>query len=275
MFYHKFLKLKHFFLCKVFHSKYIEQLDKHGVEGKQVTQALIKSLNSENTPEEKLLFETLDQFREDLYADKRLINFEEIGSNEVMTVAEVAKRAASPEIWTRFFYQLTKSKNIVKVLEIGTNLGVSGQYFIKALKNKKKSKFITLEGVKGLCEIADQRLTTISNDQDFEVIHGLYDQTLISEINKEIHFNLLFIDGNHRYDATLKYFELLKKNIADRALVIFDDIHWSEGMRKAWQEIITQRGIVFSVDFFKLGIIIFDSKQSKPTNDHYQLFLSL
>lgn len=275
MLYLKFLKLKHFVKSKVLQNSCIRKLNQFGVEGKQIAQAFSKTLNPDNNSQEKQLFETLHQFRADLYADNRKINFEEIGSNAEMTVAEVAKRAASPEIWTRFFYQLSKSNNINNVLEIGTNLGVSGQYFLKALEGKKNTKFITLEGVKGLCDIAQQRLTLLSTEQEFEVVHGLYDQTLIDIINKDIHFDLLFIDGNHRYDATLKYFELLKNNISDRVLVIFDDIHWSEGMRKAWQEIIAQKGVVFSINFFKLGIIVFGSKQSQPTKDHFKLFLSL
>lgn len=275
MLYLKFLKLKHFVKSKVLKNSYIQKLNQFGVEGKQIAQAFSKTLNPDNNPQEKQLFETLHQFRADLYADNRKINFEEIGSNVEMTVAEVAKRAASPEIWTRFFYQLSKSNNINNVLEIGTNLGVSGQYFLKALEGKKNTKLITLEGVKGLCDIAQQRLTLLSAEQEFEVVHGLYDQTLMDIINKDIHFDLIFIDGNHRYDATLKYFELLKNNIADRALVIFDDIHWSVGMREAWQEIIAQKGVVFSVNFFKLGMIVFDSKQSMPTKDHFELFLSL
>jgi len=275
MLYPKFLKLKHFIKSRLLQYKYIQRLSQHGLEGKHIVQAFLETLKPENNPKEKKLFETLNQFRADLYTDNRKISFDEIGSTAVMTVSEVAKRAASPEIWTRFFYQLSKSNRINKVLEIGTNLGVSGQYFLKALEGKKNAKFVTLEGVKGLCDIAEQRFAALSTDQYFEVVHGLYDQTLISIVNKDIHFDLLFIDGNHSYDATLKYFDLLKNKNADRALVIFDDIHWSVGMRKAWQEIISQKGIVFSVNFFKLGMIVFDPKKSNPTNDHYQLFLSL
>ena len=87
------------------------------------------------------------------------------------------------------------------------SLSISPGSSLKALEGKKNTKFITLEGVKGLCDIAKERLTLLSTEQEFEVVHGLYDQTLINLVNKEILYDLLFIDGNHRYDATLKYFE--------------------------------------------------------------------
>ena len=38
--------------------------------------------------------------------------------------------------WTSFFYELSKTKNVNNILEIGTNLGVSGQYFLKGLDEK-------------------------------------------------------------------------------------------------------------------------------------------
>lgn len=275
MLYNKLLKIKHFFSSKILQDSNLKTLNQHGLEGQQIVKAFLKTLKGKNTIHEDQLFKKLNQFRSDLFTDNRKISFEEIGSTAEMTVAEVVSRAASPEIWTRFFYHLTKSNNINNVLEIGTNLGVSGQYFLKALEGKQNTKFVTLEGVKGLCDIAQQSFKYICAERKFELVHGLYDETLINISNKNIHFDLLFFDGNHRYDATLKYFELLKNNIAVRALVIFDDIHWSLGMRKAWQEIIAQKGVVFSINFFKLGMIVFDSKQSHPTKDHFQLFLSL
>ena len=143
------------------------------------------------------------------------------------------------------------------------------------MEDKKNTKFITLEGVKGLCEIASSRFDTLSSQDSFEVIHGLYDKTLPEVVKSKIRFDLVFIDGNHQYEATLNYFEMLKDNLADKAMVIFDDIHWSEGMRRAWREICEQKGIVFSINFFKLGMVVFDKKKSDTSSHHHQLFLSV
>ena len=275
MLYNKLLKIKHLFSSKVFKYRNLHRLNQHGVEGKHIAQSFLRTLNGENTPDENELFKKLNQFRLDFITDKRKISFEEIGNKSIMTVAEVAGRAASPEIWTHFFYRLSKASNIKNILEIGTNLGISGQYFIKALEGKNNAKFISMEGVKELCEIASTRFDLISDQNHFEVVHGLYDKSLKNIVISNIYFDLVFIDGNHRYEATLKYFELLKNNLSDNAIVVLDDIHWSSGMRRAWREICTQKGIVFSINFFKLGLIMFDSKQYKPTDDHYQLFLSL
>lgn len=275
MLYHKLLKIKHFIWSKMIQSYTLNKMSRLGGEGNHIVQAFLKTLKPQNTANENQTFEVLQQFRQDLSVNERSISFVEIGSDSEMTVAEIAQRAASPEIWARFFYHLSKAEPTENILEIGTNLGVSGQYFIKALKGKKNGKFITLEGVKGLCEIAENQFGSLADPSRFEVLHGLYDQTLINIVNRGILFNLVFIDGNHQYIATLKYFEMLKNNLDDKAVVIFDDIYWSKGMRKAWREVCKQKGVVLSVNFFKLGVIVFDSKSTQLTSDHYQLFLSL
>jgi len=275
MLYHKLLKIIHFIWSKMIQSYTLNKMSRLGGEGTHIVQAFLKTLKLQNTANENQTFEVLQQFRQNLSVNERSISFVEIGSDSEMTVAEVAQRAASPEIWARFFYHLSKAEPTENILEIGTNLGVSGQYFIKALEGKKNGKFITLEGVKGLCEIAENQFGSLVDPSRFEVLHGLYDQTLIDIVNRGMLFNLVFIDGNHQYNATLRYLEMLKNNLADKALVIFDDIHWSNGMRKAWRELCKQKGVVLSVNFFKLGVIVFDSKSTQLTSDHYQLFLSL
>jgi predicted O-methyltransferase YrrM len=271
----KISKVSHFLRSKVFQHKTVKSLSRLGGYGAPIAQAFLTTLKKKHTPEEDQLFKMLGEFRQDLSVNNQKISFKEIGSDTEMTVAEVSRRAASPEVWTRFFYQLSKTKSVNNILEIGTNLGVSGQYFIKALEGKKNTKFTSLEGVKGLCEIATERFKVLSDINRFEVLHGLYDQTFIKIVDRDDRFDLVFIDGNHQYESTLKYFELLKNNLSDQALIIFDDINWSEGMTKAWREICAQKGIVFSINLFKLGLIVFDANQTEISKNHYQLFLSV
>ena len=116
MLYNKLLKTKHYFSCKVFNYKDLQRLNQHGVEGKHIAQSFLRTLNGENTPDENELFKKLNQFRLDLINDKRKISFEEIGNKSIMTVAEVAGRAATPEIWTQFFYRLSQASSIKNIL---------------------------------------------------------------------------------------------------------------------------------------------------------------
>ena len=66
MLYNKLLKTKHFFSCKVFTYSNLQRLNQHEVKGKHIARAFLKTLNSENTPDENELFKKLNQFRLDL-----------------------------------------------------------------------------------------------------------------------------------------------------------------------------------------------------------------
>ena len=65
---------------------------------------------------------------------------------------------------------------------------------------------------------------------------------------------LTFIDGNHRYEPTIRYFEMLMKNAGEGTILIFDDIHWSPEMTRVWTEIKAHPRINLTLDIFRLGI---------------------
>ncbi|MFV0248482.1 MAG: class I SAM-dependent methyltransferase [Tenacibaculum sp.] len=82
-----------------------------------------------------------------------------------------------------------------KILEIGTNLGVSGQYFLKALQHNKKHfdiNFTTIERVKGLYSIAEKRFKEISDKNNFNLICGLYDDMLPQITKEDTKFDFVF-----------------------------------------------------------------------------------
>ena len=71
---------------------------------------------------------------------------------------------------------------------------------------------------------------------------------------------LLYIDGNHTYEATIKYFELALTKKDENTVIIFDDIYWSAGMTKAWQEIKNKKEVLLSIDTFYFGMVFFRSE---------------
>ena len=67
--------------------------------------------------------------------------------------------------------------------------------------------------------------------------------------------NFAFVDGNHRKEPTLQYFDSLLKYATGSALLVFDDIHWSKEMEEAWDIIISHPSVTLSIDLFFIGII--------------------
>ena len=72
-----------------------------------------------------------------------------------------------------------------------------------------------------------------------------------------------FIDGNHTYEATIANFNTLLSIAHNDTVFVFDDIHWSAGMQKAWDEIAGHERVTVSIDLFRIGIVFLKKELSK------------
>jgi predicted O-methyltransferase YrrM len=68
---------------------------------------------------------------------------------------------------------------------------------------------------------------------------------------------LIFIDGNHTREATLRYFNFFRSNIHPDSILVFDDINWSEEMVDAWKEITHAAEVSIRLNIFFMGIVLF------------------
>ena len=81
--------------------------------------------------------------------------------------------------------------------------------------------------------------------------------------NRQPATDLVYFDGNHQKDATLKYFHQLLPLAHNDSVFIFDDIHWSKGMEEAWDEIKAHPQVRVTIDSFFWGIVFFRKEQEK------------
>lgn len=68
--------------------------------------------------------------------------------------------------------------------------------------------------------------------------------------------DLAFIDGNHQYQPTVNYFNLLLAKSHEQTIIILDDIHWSKEMEDAWQYVQQHENVTATIDLFFIGIVI-------------------
>ena len=68
--------------------------------------------------------------------------------------------------------------------------------------------------------------------------------------------DFVFLDGDHEESATLSYFERIVPFLSESALIVFDDISWSQGMARAWKVIAGDQRVKISVDLSKLGACV-------------------
>jgi predicted O-methyltransferase YrrM len=118
------------------------------------------------------------------------------------------------------------------------------------------ARVITLEGARQLAERARQhhRLLRLYN---IEILTGNFEDTLPALLTDLKQISLAFVDGNHRLDPTIRYFELLLTKVQPQSVFIFDDIHWSSEMEKAWSIIQAHKDVTATIDLFFIGIVLF------------------
>lgn len=139
------------------------------------------------------------------------------------------------------------------ILEIGTSVGISTLYLASA---RPCAKVITLEG-------DTQRATVARHSFDFlgykniQLIEGDFDLTLESVIDNSSKIDMVFFDGNHKAEPTLRYFKRCLDLMHSESAFVFDDIRWSNEMYRAWQVIAKHQSVSVSIDLFNVGIVLF------------------
>lgn len=226
--------------------------------------------------EEQTVLQKINELRIALCASDEMMHFKKIWEPEdsdqynkdaSIAVKNMARTAAIPPKWGEFHFRLLRTVKPENCLELGTNLGISASYLCSALQLNQKGTLVTLEGIPNFAEVAERGLTRLGLS-NMEIITGLFSDTLEGVLNKYKKFDYVFIDGHHQKKPTLDYFEVIKPYLAENAVVIFDDIYWSEGMQEAWQEVIKQENIQSAFDFYKLGIIIYNAKITKSAEQY-------
>jgi len=213
-------------------------------------------------------FETIDEIRVQLAEDHCYIEVTDFGAGSKKfkgskrKVSGLLKHNATPklqgELISRFVSEF-KPKNI---LELGTSLGIGTLYL--SLPNSK-AKVITLEGCINLSNKANQ----VFKDADalnVEIVTGKFEDTLPSVLKKIEKLDMVYFDGHHNYEATINYFNQCLAKASESSVFIFDDIHWSAEMERAWNEIISHDSVSISFDLFKFGIAILNKEVKKQ---HY------
>jgi predicted O-methyltransferase YrrM len=161
-------------------------------------------------------------------------------------------------------YRLAKSTNPKSVIELGTCLGITTAYLAKT---DPGAEIITIEGCPQTAEVAKKNFQELDLN-NIELHVGNFDLILPDIIAKQPSLDFVYIDGNHRKDATLNYFKWCLPKVNEDSLLIFDDIYWSEGMKEAWAEIKNHPDVTITVDLFWIGLVYFKKGQAK---EHFKL----
>jgi predicted O-methyltransferase YrrM len=172
-------------------------------------------------------------------------------------IADIATSSLKPKKFGQLLFRIVDQYAPKNILEMGTSLGVTTAYLASA---KQGSSVVTMEGAKAVAEMARIHFSKLGL-QNIQLVEGNFDDTLPLAIQKMGTIDMVFVDGNHRYEPTLRYFRQLLPALHEYSILILDDIHWSSEMEQAWEEIKHHTSVTLSIDLFFIGLIFFRKEQ--------------
>jgi predicted O-methyltransferase YrrM len=133
--------------------------------------------------------------------------------------------------WLNIFLRYVDINKKFNILEIGSFEGRSTLFFLNLFKN---STITSVDTFKGSDEHNNMQINKIESNFDYNVNN--YKNRLIKfkgtskkffSFNKVKKYNIVYIDGSHKFDDV--YFDACKayKNMAIGGIIIFDDYLWN------------------------------------------------
>lgn len=245
------LLLRYFsFYREAFHSK------GHGMHSPFVYRFIREVLQDRTIYPEYRQWKT---WREKLLRDHSLLFMQEMGAGSITgsrshkSVSGLLKTAAKSPRTAKLLFRIARYFQPDRIIELGTSIGMSTAFFSLA---RPTASIHTLEGMPSLASRAKGQFSDWGL-KNIQVHEGNFDEQLLPLLEKTGTPDLVFVDGNHRKEPTLRYFNWLAERMASEGILVFDDIHWSAEMEEAWELIKADSRVTCSIDLFQLGIIFF------------------
>ena len=207
------------------------------------------------------------------YRNKLLSNFDKIevvdlgagGKNNRIKqtqISTIAKNALKPPKYSQLLFRFASHFQYKNIVELGTSLGVTTSYFAQV---PQLNSITTIEGAPQIASFANIQFNVMKL-QNVKVITGNFDDKLLDVLNCNPDIDLVYIDGNHKKNPTLHYFNQVIKYCNTNTCLIFDDIHWSAEMEEAWEEIKNDKRVKLTIDVFFLGFVFMNDEFKAKQN---------
>ncbi|MEO9802118.1 MAG: class I SAM-dependent methyltransferase [Reichenbachiella sp.] len=240
-------------------------VDEHSLQSPFVYEVYSKALCPSKRKE--IADPSIEEIRKKLQRERRSIEANTLGSGSSMTasnakkMSKIARSGISNRRQSEILVNLVETMKYKTVLELGTSLGLNAIYLSQS---KGVQKVVTVEGNDKLAAEANKYIIELKAPH-VKLVKSDIDKYL--EDNKE-KFDLIYIDANHTYEATLRYFALSSKILSHQGTIVIDDINWSKEMCKAWMNIVANSTDQLTIENHNIGIVF--ANRTTP-NKHYVL----
>ncbi len=226
----------------------------HGMHSPFVFDLITQVLNDQG---DYYCYHPIEDLRNALKQDHRVLYIEDLGAgsrkgtSNRRSVGDVAKNALKPRKYSQLLFRLANQMKAGTVVELGTSLGITTCYLAAAGR-----KVHSFEGIPDIVAVARENFKKLGLE-NITITPGNFDDTLTEVLPKIGSIDLAYIDGNHRKEPTLRYFETLYPSLHQGSMVVFDDIHWSAEMEEAWETVKKDPRVKMTIDLFFIGLVFF------------------
>jgi len=246
----------------------MQSLKHSEVSASKIERAIWETIHHKISLEEKIWINRIEQIRKQFAGNPTPVTVLDYGAGNPdsrRSEEEMAQGMAStttygeiclgskPALWALLLLKLIRAIQPELAIELGTCIGISAAYQSVAQLLNGKGRLISIEGSEAIAGIAKKNLESLRLDK-VEILCGTFNEVLPGILEKTAAVDYVFIDGHHDEQATIAYFELLLPYLSSGAVLVFDDISWSSGMRRAWEKISKHSAVTFAVDLKMLGI---------------------
>lgn len=216
-------------------------------------------------------FSEVEGLRQFLRKDNTKINITDFGAGSALTPGKerslriLVRYSAKNALACQYLFKIVAKYKPGTMLELGTSLGISTAYQAAA---SQKARFITIEGCPNVAKYARKNFDLLKL-KNVELLLGQFEEQLPEALRSLGRLDYLFVDGNHRKEPTLRYFEQCLEHVHEQSVFIFDDIHWSSDMEAAWVAIQQHPKVKITIDLFFFGVVFF--RKENQVKEHYRL----
>lgn len=219
------------------------------------------------------LYGPIEKLRNELLNDPAEVKVADLGAGSVVLktstrkISDIARHSLKPAKFGQLLFRLVNHFKPNTILELGTSLGITTLYMAMA---NSQTRVVSIEGSETIAQYARRNFEKLGI-KNIQLTVGNFDDVLQSQLNglnqldgsASLTASLVFFDGNHRKEPTLRYFEQCLQYANNNSVFVFDDIHWSEDMEQAWECIKKHERVTLTIDLFFIGIVFFRKEQVK------------
>lgn len=249
----------YFFRIKSFLAYWLEAVDEHSLHSPFFFDLHTTHIKPPPAPG---AFEEIESLRSKLLLDHRSIAVQDFGSraksHSKAKISRIARNSLSSRRYSTIYFRLASAFHAGTIVELGTSFGINTLY----LAQTPGATVTTFEGAPAIADIAGLTFE-FAGSRNIRLVVGDIDKTLPDFLQYTRRVDFAFIDANHRYGPTLRYFGWLLSKVHERSVMIVDDIYHSPEMARAWKEMKRHRLVCASADLFRCGILFFDPSLNK------------